>query len=193
MRRAAFCPLVLSALLHGCATTHISTTGDRVSQPYCRSQGEHLSALVLWGQVWRRNQKDVPLREQAALEGLEDFAASSGCFANTDIRRLAGGRIAQVPTDEGLKALVATVAPPPDRVLVVTVHELGPVIQILVGGGTEVIPVVASRSRRSGEVLARTTSHWSNGGSFVIKSTRTLPQDMRSALQAAFMSAAPPP
>jgi hypothetical protein len=198
MRRKSLSLLVLAVLLHGCATTDISTTGDRVPQPYCQSQGEQLSALILWGPVWRPNQKDVPQREEAAQAGLEDFAKTSGCFTRTDIRRLAGGRNAELPTNAEVTALVATVLPPPDKVLVVTVHELGPVIQILgpiaaFGGGTEVVLVVESRSPRSGDVLARTETRWSNGGSFVLKGTSTLPQDMRSALQAALTSGAPSP
>jgi hypothetical protein len=198
MRKEPFLSLFLSALLCSCATTQVATKGNEQGRAFCQSGGERLNALVLWGPVWRLDQKDVPLREQAALEGLQEFAATSGCFETTIIQRLAGGRSAEVPNAEALAAIVRAAGPMPDRILVVTVHELGPVIQILgpiaaFGGGTEVVVDVARRNPKSGEVEAEIQTRWSNGGSFVIKSTRTLPNDMRSALQAALQPSIPSP
>jgi hypothetical protein len=184
--------LCLSTSLLGCATTHFETTGDALSQSLCQSKAGQFSALVLWGPVWRANQKDVPLREEAALRGIEDFAAT--CFGTVSIRRLEGGRLAETPTDEQVRALAANEVPLPDKVLVVIVRELGPVIQILgpvaaFGGGTEVLLELQIRDPRSGKPIVKLQTNWHNGGSFVIKSTKTLPQDMRSALQAALASA----
>ena len=184
--------LCLSTALLGCATTYFETTGDALSQPLCQSKAGQFSALVLWGPIWRANQKDVPLREEAALRGIEDFAST--CFGAVSIRRLEGGRLAETPTDEQVRALAANEVLPPDRVLVVIVRELGPVIQILgpvaaFGGGTEVVLELQTRDPRSGEPIVKLQTHWHNGGSFVIKSTKTLPQDMQLALQAALASA----
>jgi hypothetical protein len=94
------------------------------------------------------------------------------------------------PTDEQVRALAATEVLPPDRVLVVIVRELGPVIQILgpvaaFGGGTEVVLELQTRESWSGESIDKLKTHWHNGSYFVIKSTKTLPQDMKSAVQAA--------
>jgi hypothetical protein len=179
--------LCLAASMFGCATTHFETAGDTLSQPLCQIMDRKFSALVLWGPVWRENQKDVPLREEAALRGIEDFAAT--CFGTVTIHRLKGGRLAETPTDEQVRALAAKEVLPPDRVLIVIVRELGPVIQILgpvaaLGGGTEVVLELQTRDPRSGEQIVKLQTNWHNGGSFVIKSTKTLPQDMRSALEA---------
>jgi hypothetical protein len=57
------------------------------------------------------------------------------------------------------------------------------------GGGTEVVLELQTRDPRSGEPIDKLKTHWRNGGSFVIKSTKTLPQDMKSALQAVLVSA----
>ena len=192
MKFVAIAILCLSALLLGCATTHFETTGDAISQPFCQSKAGQFSALVLWGPVWRANQKDVPLREEAALRGIEDFAAT--CFGTVSIRRLEGGGIAESLTDDQVRTLATKEVPPPDKVLVVIVRELGPVIQILgpvaaFGGGTEVVLELQTRDPRSGAPIVKLQTHWHNGGSFVIKSTKTLPQDMRSALHAALASA----
>jgi hypothetical protein len=184
--------LCLAALIFGCATTHSETTGNDLSQPLCQSKVGQFSALVLWGPVWRANQKDVPLREEAALRGIEDFAKT--CFGTVTIRRLEGGRLAETPTDEQIRVQAANEVFLPDSVLVVIVHELGPVIQILgpvaaFGGGTEVVLELQTRDPASGKQIVKLQTRWHNGGSFVIKSTKTLPQDMRSALQAALTSA----
>jgi hypothetical protein len=180
--------LCITALLFGCATTHFETKGDSLSQPLCHSTSGKFTALVLWGPIWRANQKDVPLREEAALRGIEDFAAT--CFSTVSIRRLDGGRRAKIPTEEQVRTLVGSEMFQPDRVLVVIVRELGPVIQILgpvatFGGGTEVLLELQIRDPQSGEPIVKLQTNWYNGGSFVIKSTKTLPQDMGSALIAA--------
>lgn len=174
----------------GCASTQFETSGQTPTQAVCKSKTEPVSALVLWDPVWRPNQKDVPLREEAALPGIEEFIAGSSCFSKAEIRRLPGGRTAEIPTVEQIQALAATVTPPADTVLVIAVRELGPVIQVLgpiaaFGGGTEVVLDLQVSSVRTGKAIANFGAHWSNGGSFVIKSTKTLPQDMRQALQAA--------
>jgi len=182
--------LCIATSLVGCASTKFETAGDAPAQSLCQSKGESLSSLVLWGPVWRPNQKDVPLREEAALRGIEDFAAHARCFEAVTILRLEGGRVAEIPTDEQVRAFAAAEGKMPDRVLVITVHELGPVIQILgpvaaFGGGTEVVLGLQARDPRSGKPIARLRTHWHNGGSFVLKGTKTLAQDMRSALVAA--------
>jgi len=197
-RTAVATTLCFAALLVGCATTNFETAGDAPAQPLCQSKGESLSALVLWGPVWRPNQKDVRLREEAALQGIEDFAAHARCFEAVTIHRLEGGRVAEIPTNEQVRALAAAEGKIPDRVLVITVHELGPVIQVLgsvaaFGGGTEVVLGLQARDPRSGAPITQLRTHWRNGGSFVIKGTKTLPQDMRSALQAAMAPSLPSP
>lgn len=183
--------VAVAFFLTGCASTKFETAGATLQGPLCTTDGQPLSALILWSPVWRSNQKDVPLREMAALQGIEDFAQHSNCFSNVTIRRLPGERAAQVPTVAQIRELAQTITPPPNRVVVLTVHELGPVIQVLgpvatFGGGTEVVLEAQVHDGKSAGLLAKLRAHWSNGGSFVIKGTGTLPKDMRSALDAAF-------
>ena len=150
--RASF---LVCALLAGCASTRLETSGSRPAASLCQAQGENLSALVLWGPLWRPDQKDVPLREGAALRGLENFFASSGCFGRFEIRRLPGGGSAVVPDQRELLSVASTV----DRVVVVTVRELGPVVKLLspaalVEGGTEVVLGITAIDARTGASLA---------------------------------------
>jgi hypothetical protein len=188
--------LGLCVALFGCASTKVDISGAAPKKPVCQTVGEQLSVLVLWGPIWRPNQKEVPLREEAALRGLEKFFSNTGCFTKVDIRRLSGGRSAIVPSDHELLSLASAATPTPDRLLVVAVRELGPIVRLfgspaLVEGGTDVVLELKVFDVRTGESLADFRTHWQNGGAFVIKGVETLPQDMTSALEAALAPATP--
>ena len=181
-------PFAATLLLAGCASTQVVLTGSAGEAQLCQSKVQPYSALILWGPVWRPNQKDMPLREIAALKGIEDFSEHSACYSSVAIRKLPGERSAELPTDTQVREIANGTPPAPDRIVVLTVHELGPVIQIngpiaLLGGGTEVVLEVLVYDGKSGLQIAKRGVHWSNGGSFVIKDTKTLPKDMRSALE----------
>lgn len=178
------------ALVTGCASTQVETTGATPAPSLCQRSGEALSALVLWGPAWRSDQKDVVQREDAARSGIDAFLATSGCFARYHLRRLAGGSTAVVPDHRDLPALAASTTPASDRVVVITVRELGPVVKLLgsaalVEGGTEVVLDIAAVDAATGARLADLRTHWRNGGAMVVKGTATLPQDMSAALYAA--------
>lgn len=126
------------------------------------------------------------MREAAALRGIEDFFGRSGCIASPDIRRLPGEHVAEVPVDSELVASASRIAA--DRVLVIVVRELGPVLRrgipSLVEGGTEVVLQVRVLDVRAAKPTADVRTHWQNGGMFVIKGVGSLEQDMSAALAA---------
>src|SRR4051812_17808665 len=172
----------------GCASTRGDISGAGAGRPPCEGPGEPLSApvlwgppwrggrkkntrgarggplsaLVLWAPQWRANQKDPAKREAAAQRGIEAFFGGSGCFARSEIRR--GTALSSQPAV--------------DRVIVVTVRELGPVLRIglptPLEGGTEVSLDVKVLDPRKNEPLADLRTHWQNGGAFVIRGTWTL-------------------
>lgn len=164
--------------LSSCAATSVHTEG---SMPRC-VRGERQSALVYWGTDWRTDQKDVEQREEAALRGIEDFFLQSTCYAARHIERIA--------SENALHQNGVVSAPPgTDRIIVITVRELGPVVRLcaspaLVDGGTEAVIAVRVLAAEGG-LLAECKIHWQNGGPFVIKNTRTLRNDMHAALRAA--------
>jgi hypothetical protein len=184
--------LGLCLTLIGCASTSVDTSGAALKEPLCQAGAEKLSVLVFWGPIWRPDQKEPARREAAALRGIQDFFANSGCMANADIRRLMGERSAEVPADAQLLALASAAKPPADRVLVIVVRELGPTLRIgipvLVQGTTEVVVEVRVLNARTGDATANLRTHWQNGGTFVIKGVKTLEHDMSAALRAALIS-----
>jgi len=157
--------------LLGCASTTVDITGDTLKQPICESGSAPLTTAVFWTTRWRPDQKEPALREAAALRGIQEFASKTICLSVTRIERLADG--AQ-PADE-LQ---------PDRIILITVRELGPKLTIgipaIVEGGTEVVLDV--RVLRASETLANSQTRWWNGGTFVIKGVKSLDHDMSEAL-----------
>jgi hypothetical protein len=60
-------------------------------------------------------------------------------------------------------------------------------IPVIVEGGTEAVLEIRVLDTQSSKSIANLRTHWQNGGTFVIKGVKSLPQDMKSALQAALM------
>ena len=183
-------------VLSGCASTQFQVSGQSPQQPLCQRPGEQASALVLWGAKWRSDQKDVSMREAAAQRGIERFFSTSQCFAKTKIIRKVGDQesIDLSPTE--VRTFVAANATTLSHVLLITVRELGPIVKLLssfalVEGGTETVLEIRTVSPSTGQTTADFTSHWQNGGPWVIKGVATLEQDIGSALQEALKPLGP--
>ena len=171
-------------LLASCASTTVELSGAAPAGTLCQTAGESVNALLLWGPRWRPDQKDVPLREEAAERGIKQFFAQSGCYANTNIRRVS---VEKPIAREQAQQLAAAANPKASRVLVLTVRELGPIVKLLtsaalIEGGTEVVLNVSYYNLAQPSSNHDFQVHWKNGGSGVIKGVATLPDDMRSAL-----------
>jgi len=179
--------LCISLSLLGCASTKVETTGVVPTRSLCQSNGESLSALVLWSPQWRPDQKEPVRREAAALRGIQNFFVNSRCVNNVDIRRLPNEHSIEAPSDDQLLRLATATAPAPDIVYFITVRELGPKLLIgipaIIEGGTEVVIDVRVLNVRTSESMASVRTRWQNGGKFVIKGVETLDQDMGAALR----------
>ncbi len=165
------------AFLMGCATTTVTITPSPHA-PICDGAA---SALILWAPQWRPDQKDVPEREAAAETGLKEFLQTSGCFNNSELSHLLNmtpPMIADEVTSGNGRF---------DKVVTITVRELGPVIKLLasvalIDGGTEVVLHIAEYVLPSEKQARAFTVHWQNGGPGVIKGMRSLPRDMQATL-----------
>lgn len=188
--------VLLYALLIGCASTKIETTGMTMNAPLCRQGNDQISVVAFWQPKWRPDQKEPDLREAAALLGIEGFFASTACVTKADIRRLNNQDAPDHPSDEQLLRLASALTPASDRVLLIVVRELGPKlvvgIPVIVEGGTEAVLEIRVLDSHSSRPLADLKTHWQNGGTFVIKGVKSLPQDMKAALHVALMPPAAP-
>ncbi|MBS1143674.1 MAG: putative lipoprotein [Proteobacteria bacterium] len=182
--------LLALALLAGCATTRVETTGMRPAAPLCQAGQASLPTVVYWGPQWRPDQKEPALREAAALRGIEDFLSHTSCLGTTAIHRLPSDT--PPPGDAELIRLARNTPPVPARLLLIVVRELGPRLSIglpvIVEGGTEVLLDVRVLNPQSGESLADARTLWRNGGIFVIKGVGTLDRDLSEALRTLLLS-----
>ena len=180
--------LVQLAVLASCASTTVHLSGNRPKDGLCQRPAENGNTLVVWSTQWRQDQKDVPLREAAAEQGLKDYFAQSKCLPNTEVRRIAvKGSI----TIEQARQLAVASGHQVSRVVVIVVRELGPVVKLLssaalVEGGTEVQLHITSYSPKEPDRQQDFVVHWKNGGPGVVKGVATLPQDIQAALAAGF-------
>jgi hypothetical protein len=112
---------------------------------------------------------------------LKEFLETSGCFKNSELRRLASLTPTVVASEFALTNRLFY------KVVVITLRELGPVVKLLsslalIEGGT-VIVLQVDEYIPPVEIPTRTfTVRWQNGGPGVIKGVASLPQDMRAAL-----------
>jgi hypothetical protein len=183
-----FWPAICTAgtlAIGGCASTTTIKVSPSPQDPVCQSTA---TALILWRTQWRADQKDVLARETAIASGIGQFFETSGCFKSASLEQLP-----QV-APEIAKRTAASAANGNERVVLITVRELGPTVKIgaslaLVEGG--IVADLEVSEFISGKALARTfTVYWSHGGPGVIKGVASLPQDMQSALAAALQPGA---
>ena len=184
-RSLAALPGVAAVVLGACVSTTTVQLVPSPQSPVCRSTA---SALVLWAPQWRPNQKDVPEREAAAADGIAQFFAKSGCFASTTVQRVAQ------PSAPAVAAALEQARLRHDKAVVVTVHELGPMVKIgssaaLVEGGTEVVLELAEYKLPALSVQRRFSVTWRDGGPGVLKGVTSLPQDIQAALAAGMQPA----
>lgn len=182
----------LAALLAGCASTKVDSTGSAPREPICRAGDAPLETAIFWAPKWRPDQKEPALREEAARRGIEAFARGTPCLAVTRLERLAD-------PDAGtgdLLRLAESGGRRPDRAVRIVVRELGPRLTIgfplLVEGETEAVLEIRVLDARTSAMLSDGRTHWRNGGTLVVKGVATLEDDMRSALAAALLPVAAP-
>jgi len=181
-------PLLLATMLAGCAATTVNVYPGVLpdAAPACGG-----AALVLWGPAWRANQKEPAAREAIADLALRQFLAENACFAATTLRRQVGDRAALALADGEAIAEARAAVPPLDKVVLVRVEELGPLVNlhlglVLVDGATEVRLRVRILAVATGAVTHDRAVHWTNGGPYVVKGVASLQQDMVEALKAGF-------
>jgi hypothetical protein len=173
---------IICVLLAGCASTTVEFTSGAPTASLCQSPGESVSAVVLWEPRWRPDQKEPQQREAYAERGIRDFFDTSHCYSSVVIRRL---DVATPPGAEDLPFF--TDSRSSQRILVIAVRELGPIIRLLgspalIEGGTEVVLDIAEYRFGTAQAKQAFSVHWRNGGPGVIKTTATLDEDIKAAL-----------
>jgi hypothetical protein len=177
--------------LGGCAVTNVTmhTVGDR--PPLCRVQKTKQTALILWGTAWRENQKETELREGMTSRAIAQYFNASSFYSPVKVLKLVGDREAVGLSDaEALKFALST-GVQYDKIIIIRVEELGPFVIIYLSpilwvGGTEVLLRVRVLDSNTSALESDIAAHWKDSGAFVLKGTKTLEQDLQSALASIF-------
>lgn len=184
MRLLAAIPLVFTLGLQGCASTDFHVTGKQMPRPICSTSRPNVSAVVYWATNWRENQKEPTVREEMARRGIAMALGSATCLSVLELKQVSSEQ-ASKPSAELINLIHSSLGQT-DLIVTIEVRELGPTLEIgipvFIRGGTEVRIDVRVIEVASNRMLAQGQSHWSHGGSFVIKGVKTLEVDMASAL-----------
>lgn len=171
-------------LFAGCASLKIDTSGSEIIAPLCVNGEPKIEAILLWGTLWRPNQKEPLLRESMAKQGIEKFISETQCVSVPSIQKIAIDK--PIPSNQTLIEQATTHSA--SHLLFVLVRELGPTLEIgipsIIEGHTEVVLETRIINLDSHKVISSSNIHWRQGGKFIIKSTKSLPNDMASALHA---------
>ena len=175
-------------LLTGCASLKVDTSGSNLIAPLCVNDEPTIETVVLWGTLWRPDQKEPLLRESMAKQGIEKFINETQCANVSSIQQIAIDK--QIPSNQFLIEQAATHST--NHLLFILVREFGPTLEIgipsIVEGHTEVVLEVKIIDLGSHSVKNSSKVRWRQGGMFVIKGTKSLPNDMASALHALLTS-----
>lgn len=137
---------------------------------------------MLWGALWRSDQKEPLLRESMAKQGIEIFISETKCINVPAVDQITLD--SQPPSNQALIEQTAKYSA--NQLIFILVRELGPTIEIgipsIIEGHTEVLLEVKVIDLSSNAVTNDSRVHWKQGGKFVIKSTKSLSEDMASAL-----------
>jgi hypothetical protein len=171
--------LIVLFTVGGCASTTSASLSPSPQEPVCAASE---TALILWKPDWRADQKDVLAREAAASDSIAQFFEQSGCFGFATVERLPD------MSEEAAEAAAADAATKNEKVVLILIRELGPIIKIgasaaFVEGGTEVVLSVSEFARGKSD-SREFAVHWRSGGPGVVKGVASLPQDMQAALAA---------
>ena len=169
--------------LSGCSSIKVDTSESNMIAPICLPGSKKINITILWGTLWRSDQKEPRLRESMAKQGIEQFINESDCVNAVSIHQIELEQ--RVPSNTEILKLVTE--DNIDQVLFIVVRELGPTLVIgfpsIVEGHTEAILEVKVIDSHTNSVINDSKVHWRHGGKFVIKGTGSLTKDMSSALQ----------
>jgi len=184
-----FLLLATCFLLPACSTTSIKqyATGDQ--PPLCNKEIPAEKLVVYWGLAWRDDQKEVVKRSAVVEEYIEEFFRSNKCFVVLEISKNVDGKNALLVTDNKIIGRAASKGA--DRAYVIRVEEFGPNLMlylspILWQTQNEVLLRLRSINVGTGSVEADITTHWFRGGPFTVHGARSLPIDLRGALNSIF-------
>jgi hypothetical protein len=181
--------LILSLLLSGCSAISVKHHIVGNETPLCLKNTGKKKVAVYWGTAWRKNQKDMLIREKYIDDGLNAFFHSTNCFETISISKTIKGKNVLLVTDEEL--ISAGVAIGADKVIKFRIEELGPNLYlylspILWETQNEVSLQVKILNMKTGKVESDISTQCKRGGAFTFNSAESLPDNFTETLKTIF-------
>jgi hypothetical protein len=185
------CGLYLS--MAGCSTVSVSQHMAGTMPDICAGSDTPRRILVLWGAVWRNNQKEAASRKEIADRSITAFFNSRQCDSPATVLDSWQGRDAMMLTDAEAVEAAKSQPHPIGKIVFVRIEELGPFIKIYLSpilweGGTNIVMRVRVLDAARQAVEADVTTNWTKGGAFVLRGVTSLDEDLAAALRRAFNS-----
>jgi hypothetical protein len=189
--------LLMALTVTGCSIISVSNHAVGAKPPLCSEQKASQRVLVFWGVAWREDQKEEMLREEIVSRAITRFFSSTQCFAAATIQRSIGSREALILTDAEILSVAQSFSNNPDKVIVIRVEELGPVVRlnlspILWEGGTDIVLRVRVLDILSGSLESDLTTHGTKAGPFILRGTSYLENSLNLALQSVLLNTSLP-
>ncbi len=178
------------SLLLGCSATQLTHHSRGIEPPFCKNGLQGSEAVVYWDTVWRKNQKEIELRERILEEGISSFFRKVHCLKVIKISRSVGNKpvsaCSEVEFVSDARSLNA------DKAIVLRIEELGPNLMIYLSPilwqtKNEVLLRTKILDSRKGFIDTDTSSHWYRGGPFMLLGTDGLHQDLQRTLEEVFL------
>lgn len=145
---------------------------------------------IYWDTAWRRDQKEIELRESIIAEGIDSFFGTNECIDTITIARSIGTKSILMCTDAEIVAMARSNGA--DKAIVLRFEELGPNLflylsPVLWQTKNEVLIRTKVIDCKNGTIETDTASHWYRGGAFMLLGTKSLHRDLRGTLEALFL------
>lgn len=179
--------IILFFTLFGCSAITVKHYVVGNETPLCIKNTSKTKVAVYWGTAWRKNQKEMSVREQYIDDGLKIFFDSADCFETISISKKVQGNNVLLATDEELISAGKEIGV--DKVIRFRIEELGPNLYlylspILWETQNEVSLQVKILNTKTGKVESDISTQWRRGGAFTFNGAESLQYDFAETLKA---------
>jgi hypothetical protein len=163
------------------ACTTIDSQDGAVSgaPPLCKANSDLGFLVVAPLTHWRADQKEPQVREAIAEAAIKSSFAGLKCARSVEVRPIVGDQTLPEALDMARKAAATTL-------VVVTVHELGPIVNlsipVLWSGWSDVAFEFKAIDLKSGQSILELSRHRRVGGAFDLRGLGPLQAEFEAAL-----------
>jgi len=180
------------SLVLGCSSVQFTHHSRGIEPPFCKNGLHDSQAVVYWDTVWRKDQKEIALREKMLERGITSFFGKVQCMKIIKISRSVGNKPVSACSEVEFAADARSLNA--DKAIVLRIEEYGPNLMIYLSPilwqtRNEVMMRTKILDIQKGLIDTDTSSHWYRGGPFMLLGTDSLNRDLQATLEGLFLDA----